>query len=121
MSTFLTIGYGSSAGYEATAPALRDKAHAHDAWLVSQGVVMGAVGTPTQVRNPECSGVTTTNGAFMRAGLPLAGFALLEAANLEEAVDRVATTPCAVAHGVVEVWPLIAMLDANGQTGTIPA
>jgi hypothetical protein len=114
MPRFLTIGYGSSADYEATAPALRDKAHAHDAWLVSQGAVMGAVGTPTQVRNPECSGVTTTNGAFLRADLPLAGFALLEAANLEEAVARVATTPCAVAHGVVEVWPL---LDTLGETG----
>jgi hypothetical protein len=106
MPTFLTIGYGSSAGYEATAPALRDKAHAHDAWLVSQGAVIGAAGTPTQVRNPECSGVTTTHGAFLRADLPLAGFALLEAASLAEAVDRVAGTPCAVAHGVVEVWPL---------------
>jgi hypothetical protein len=51
----------------------------------------------------------------MRADLPLAGFALLEAANLEEAVERVATTPCAVAHGVVEVWPLVTPLDSNGQ------
>jgi hypothetical protein len=42
----------------------------------------------------------------MHADLPVAGFALLEAANLEDAVTRVAGTPCAVAHGVVEVWPL---------------
>jgi hypothetical protein len=116
MPMFLTIGYGSSADYEATAPALRDKAHAHDSWLVSQGAVIGALGTPTQVRNPECSGVTTTNGAFMRTDLPLAGFALLEAASLEEAVDRVAGTPCAVAHGVVEVWPLVATLEETGAT-----
>jgi hypothetical protein len=114
MPTFLTIGYGSSADYEATAPALRDKAHAHDAWLVSQGAVMGAVGTPTQVRNPEGSGVTTTSGAFLRADLPLAGFALLEAASLEEAVDRVAGTPCAVARGVVEVWPLLCTPEETG-------
>ncbi|HEY6473679.1 MAG TPA: hypothetical protein VIY26_12360 [Acidimicrobiales bacterium] len=114
MPTFLTIGYGSSAGYEATAPALRDKAHAHDAWLVAQGAVMGAVGAPIQVRNPECSGVTTTDGAFMRSDLPFAGFALLEAASLDEAVARVAGTPCAVAHGVVEVWPLRGTLDETG-------
>ena len=115
MPTFLTIGYGSSAGYEATAPALRDKAHAHDAWLASQGAVIGAAGTPTQVRNPECSGVTTTSGAFLRADLPLAGFALLEAASLEEAVERVARTPCAVAHGVVEVWPLLETVEATAD------
>jgi hypothetical protein len=116
MPTFLTIGYGSSADYEATEPALRDKAHAHDAWLASQGAVIGAAGPPIQVRNPQCSGVTATNGAFMRTDLPLAGFALLEAASLEEAVDRVAETPCAVAHGVVEVWPLLGTLEETGAT-----
>ena len=45
-------------------------------------------------------------GPFMRAGLPVAGFAVIEAANLEEAVEMVSRTPCAVANGVVEVWPL---------------
>jgi hypothetical protein len=114
MPTFLTIGYGSSAGYEATEPAQRDKAHAHDAWLAAQGAVIAAAGTPTQVRNPECAGVTTTSGAFMRADLPLAGFALLEAASLEDAVARVAGTPCAVAHGVVEVWPLLCTPEETG-------
>ncbi len=107
MPKFLTIGYGDAAGYEATEPALRDKAHAHDGCLVSQGAVIGALGEPTQVRNPEGAGVTTTAGAYMRTDLPLAGFALLEAASLDEAVERVAGTPCAVAHGVVEVWPLL--------------
>jgi hypothetical protein len=116
MPTFLTIGYGSSADYEATELSLRDKAHAHDAWLASIGAVIGAAGTPTQVRNPECSGMTTTKGAFMRSDLPLAGFALLEAACLEEAVTRVATTPCAVAHGVVEIWPLLCTLEETGTT-----
>ena len=111
MPTFLTIGYGDAEGYESITPALREKAHAHDAWLASQGALIGAVGTPTQVRNTEGSGVGTVEGAFMRADLPVAGFALLEAASLEDAVERVATTPCAVAHGVVEVWPLLTTLE----------
>jgi hypothetical protein len=59
-----------------------------------------------QVRNPDAAGVRTTEGAFMRSDLPLAGFAVIEAANLDEAVKRVSATPCAAAHGVVEVWPL---------------
>ena len=37
---------------------------------------------------------------------PVAGFAVIEAATLDEAVEIVSRTPCAVAHGVVEVWPL---------------
>ena len=47
----------------------------------------------------------------MRADLPVAGFALLEAASLDEAIERVAGTPCAVAHGVVEVWPVLNTLE----------
>jgi hypothetical protein len=109
MQTFLTIGYGDEKGYESTAPAVRDRAHAHDAWLVAQGAVVGIAGTPMQVRNPDGSGVTTETGAFLRSDLPVAGFALVEAETIEDAIERVASTPCAVAHGVVEVWPLLQM------------
>jgi hypothetical protein len=114
MPTFLTIGYGDAEGYEATDPALRDKAHAHDGWLASQGAVIAVLGTPTQVRNPQGAGFRWAQGAYMHADLPVAGFALLDAPSLEEAVERVAGTPCAVAHGVVEVWPLLRMLERDG-------
>jgi hypothetical protein len=43
-----------------TDPAVRDRAHAHDARLAAEGAVIGVAGTP-----------------------------------------------CAIAHGVVEVWPLV--------------
>lgn len=42
----------------------------------------------------------------MSSGLPVAGFSVIEAETLEEAIDIVSGTPCAVAQGVVEVWPL---------------
>ena len=42
----------------------------------------------------------------MSAALPVAGFAIIEAVSLQEAIDLVSKTPCAIAHGVVEVWPL---------------
>jgi hypothetical protein len=113
MPTFLTLGYGSAEDYEATNPAQRDKAHAHDRWLASQGAVIAAVGTPTQVRNPASAKFNTTLGAYMHAHLPLVGFALLEAASLDEAVERVAGTPCAVAHGVVEVWPIVKAVEGG--------
>jgi hypothetical protein len=114
MPTFLTMGYGDAGDYEATDPALRDKAHAHDRWLPSEGALIAVLGTPIQVRNPEGAGISTIGGAYMQAELPVAGFALLEAASLEEAVERVAGTPCAVAHGVVEVWPLVTTLEQSG-------
>ena len=106
MPRYVTIGYGDQAGYDRTPAPLRVAAHTHDAKLQGQGAVMGVAGAPVQVRNPEDSGLRTTEGAYMATALPVAGFAIIEAADLAEAVEMVSHTPCAVAHGVVEVWPL---------------
>ena len=106
MAKFVTIGYGDREGYDRTDPSVRDAAHAHDAQLSRSGFHMGIAGRPVQVRNHDGAGTVTENGSFMSAPLPVAGFAVIEAANLEEAVEMVSQTPCAVAQGVVEVWPL---------------
>lgn len=106
MPTFITIGYGDQAGYDRTPAAVRQAAHEHDAALRKQGVVMGIAGTPVQVRNPDDTGVQTKHGAFLSAGLPLAGFSIMEAKDLDEAIALAAKSPCAVAHGVIEIWPL---------------
>ncbi len=112
MPRFVTIGYGDRDGYERTPARLRDKAHAHDAELQRQGAVMGMAGQPVQVRNPEAAGVETKGGPYLSASLPVAGFAIIEAASLEEAISKVAQAPCAICHGVVEVWPLQETPDA---------
>lgn len=106
MATFITIGYGDRAGYERTDPAVRNAAHEHDQRLRSGGAVIGIAGTPVQVRNHEDGGMQTVEGPFMRSDLPVAGFSIIEAADAEEAAKLVSATPCAVAFGVVEVWPL---------------
>jgi hypothetical protein len=106
MAKFVTIGYGDRSGYDRTDPALRDEAHAHDARLRSAGADMWIAGAPVQVRNHDAAGVEMESGPYLRSTLPLAGFAVIEAASIEEAVEMVSRTPCAVAHGVVEVWPL---------------
>ena len=67
---------------------------------------MGIAGQPVQVRNHDGAGVDTTDGPFLRSDLPLAGFAIIEAATVEDAISLVSKTPCAIAHGLVEVWPL---------------
>ena len=106
MARFVTIGYGDRPGYDRTDPAVRDAAHEHDRRLLDEGAVMGIAGQPVQVRNHDGAGVHTSEGPFLRSDLPLAGFAVIEAATLEDAVSLVSETPCAVAHGVVEIWPL---------------
>lgn len=114
MRRFVTIGYGDQAGYDRTAPAVRDAAHAADAERVRQGDVMGIAGKPVQVRNPDAAGIEVTEGPFLSAGLPIAGFALIEAPDLNAAIEIAAKSPCAVAQGVVEVWPLE---TAGGEEG----
>jgi hypothetical protein len=106
LTKFVTIGYGDRAGYDRTDPDVRAAAHAHDARLRGEGIDMGVAGTPVQVRNHDGARVETVTGPFLRSELPVAGFALIEAATLAEAVAIASQSPCAVAHGVVEVWPL---------------
>ena len=106
MAKFVTIGYGDQAGYDRTAPAVRDAAHAHDDRMRERGAEMGIAGPAVQVRNHDAAVVTTEQGPFMSAALPLAGFAIIEAETLADAIDIASRTPCAVAQGVVEVWPL---------------
>jgi hypothetical protein len=106
MPKFITIGYGDRAGYDRMPQPVKDAAHAQDAKLVADGALVGIAGAPVQVRNPDAAGVETRDGPFMSSSLPIAGFAVIEAADLAEAIDKVSHVPCAVAHGVVEVWPL---------------
>lgn len=106
MPKFITIGYGAPADYDRTPQSVRDAAHAQDAKLRSEGAVMGIAGTPVQVRNPEARGTKILDGPFMSSALPIAGFAIIEATDLADAIEKVSRVPCAVAHGVVEVWPL---------------
>jgi len=106
MPRFVTIGYGDEDGYERTDPAIRDQAHAHDDRLLADGAVIGVAGEPVMVRNHDAAGVVVSSGQFLSSSLPVAGFGIIEADSLGEAIAMVSRTPCAVAHGVVEVWPL---------------
>ncbi|MEO6604180.1 MAG: hypothetical protein ABIN55_01075 [Aeromicrobium sp.] len=106
MAKFVTIGYGDEEGYANTDRAVLDAAHAHDGEMQRAGVEMGIAGSPVQVRNHDAQGVSTQDGAFLMSALPLAGFSLLEAESLEEAIEIVSKSPCAVAQGVIEIWPL---------------
>jgi hypothetical protein len=104
--TFVTIGYGDRDGYDRTDPDVRDRAHDHDRDLQAAGATLGIAGPPVQVRNPDGTGIQRQSGPYLRSELPVAGFGIFEATDLDEAVRKAAGSPCAVAHGVIEVWPL---------------
>ncbi|MCQ1572722.1 YciI family protein [Neorhizobium galegae] len=106
MPKFVTIGYGDRDGYDRTKGPVRDAAHAHDEELIKAGALMGIAESPIQVRNHGAESINVSHGSFMTSELPVAGFAVIEAADLQAAIEMVSFTPCAVAYGVVEVWPL---------------
>ncbi|HWF29539.1 MAG TPA: transcription initiation protein [Mycobacterium sp.] len=106
MATFITIGYGDADGYNRVSDECKKAAHDRDDALRAAGARIGIAGDPVQVRNPDSAGVRIEPGPYLQSALPIAGFALLEADDLDAAIERVSQTPCAVAHGVVEVWPL---------------
>jgi hypothetical protein len=106
MPKFITIGYGDRAGYDRTSKSVRDAAHAHDEKLQRSGAIMGIAGLPVQVRNHGNDHVQTQNRPYMDSQLPVAGFSVIEAPNMDAAIEMMSQTPCAVAYGVVEVWPL---------------
>ena len=87
-------------------PHCENAAHEHDATLRERGVIMGIAAEPTQVRNHDGVEVLTKKGPFLQSALPIAGFAIVEAENIEEAIKLVSQTPCAVAQSLVELWPL---------------
>jgi len=106
MPKYIAIGYGDREGYDRTAKTVRDAAHAHDEFLQQSGALMGIAGPPMQVRNHEAERVQTRDGPYMVSQLPVAGFSVIEAPTMAEAIKMVSQTPCSVAYGVVEVWPL---------------
>lgn len=118
---FVTIGYGDRDGYDRTGPAVRAAAHEHDERLQAAGALAGIAGRPVQVRNHDAAGVVTGDGPYLVSDLPVAGFGVIEAADLDEAITLAAGTPCAVAQGVVEVWPLEVATPPSGAGTGDPA
>jgi len=106
MPRFVTIGYGDEAGYKRTADDVLQAAHEHDEKMLRAGAIFGIAGQPVQVRNHDGRGTTTAEGPYLSSPLPIAGFGIIEARDIDEAIALAAKSPCAVAHGVIEVWPL---------------
>jgi hypothetical protein len=60
---------------------------------------------------------STSNETFTQSRAPLAGFSIIDAANLDEVVRLVAGTPCARAKGAIEVRPILAINEPKSAPG----
>ena len=108
---FLVLAYGAEAGWRALSADEQKALLAQDDVLRQRGDLVAAV-APTATTVRAWDGVPdVTTGAFAESRVPLAGFGIIEADDLEEAVRLVKDTPCARAGGAVELRPIAEMND----------
>lgn len=92
---YLCLAYGSERDWNVLTKSEQDALLAQDEVLRKRGDLVAAVeATATTVRAWDGT-PTTTDGAFADSSLPLAGFCIIEAADLNEVIRLVARTPCA--------------------------
>jgi hypothetical protein len=103
---FLCLAYGDEKDWNVLSKAQQADLLAADERLRKRGDLVAMVATPTVVRAWD-GAPRIEQGPFGRTGAPLVGFSLIEARDLDEAIGLMAKTPCAVAKGAVELWPLV--------------
>lgn len=108
---FLVLAYGSAEEWNKLDKAEQDALLAQDEVLRQRGSLVAAVAQqPATVRAWDGT-AHVTRGPFGQTPAPLAGFGVIEAADLDEAVALVKDTPCARAGGAVELRPITAIND----------
>ena len=108
---YLCLAYGAEKDWLALSKSEQDALLAQDEVLGKRGALIGAVQTHvTSVRAWDGT-PTTSDGALASCSAPLAGFSIIEAANVDEVVRLVAKTPCARARGWIEIRPILAIND----------
>lgn len=108
---FLCLAYGEEKDWVALSEKEQRALLAQDDVLRQRGDIVAAVAqTPTVVRAWDGT-PNTTEGPFAASTAPLAGFGVIEAADLDEAIRLVKDTPCARAGGAVELRPITQIND----------
>ena len=117
---FLCLAYGADADWRALSAEQQAALLAQDDVLRGRGDLVAAVDpAPTTARAPDGEPIVAA-GAFAESRVPLAGFGIIEAADLAKAIRLVADTPCARAGGAVELRPIGRMNDAEWARRAAP-
>ena len=108
---YLCLAYGAEEDWSALPQNERDKLLSQDEVIRKRGALMAAVeGTVKTVRAWNGK-PTVTDGGAASLNAPLAGFSVIEAADMDEVVALVAATPCARARGAIEIRPIMFIND----------
>jgi len=108
---FLCLAHGAEEDWKALTKSEQEALLAQDEIVRKRGALMAAVETNiTTVRAWDGIPAITRAGAAEER-LPLAGFSVIEAADVEEVIRLVESTPCARAKGFIEIRPIMFIND----------
>lgn len=106
---YLCLAYGHAEDWETLSKDEQETLLAQDDVLRKRGDLVAAVDTHVTTLIAWDGTPVTTESSGDGTHVPLAGFGIIEAADLDEAVQLVTHTPCARAKGRVEIRPITAM------------
>jgi hypothetical protein len=118
---FLCLAYGDERGWNALTKAEQDELLAQDEVMRRRGDLVSAVSPELTTVRAWDGTPTTSPEPQAQSTLPLAGFGIIEAADLDEAIRLVADTPCARAKGAVELREMTMHNDAGRPHAESPA
>src|SRR3981081_4078970 len=110
---FLCLAYGAEKDWKALTTGEQTELLAQDEVIRRRGATMAAVQNAVTTVRAWDGAPVTTDAAFAASSVPLAGFSIIEADNIDEVVRLVAGTPCARAKGVIEIRPILVINDAS--------
>ena len=102
---FLCLAYGGEDDWKAMTKQEQSEVLEQDELLKGRGDFLAAVQTTVVSVTNRSGNLTTQNESFAKPKLPLAGFSIIEAKDVDEVVQLVANTPCARAMGYIEIRP----------------
>jgi hypothetical protein len=102
---FLCLAYGSQEGWNELTKQQQSEVLERDEVLRKRGDFLAAVTKDVTTVSNWSGRLSVENESFAKPSLPLTGFSIVEAENIEEVVQLVANTPCARAGGAIEVRP----------------
>jgi len=114
---FLCLAYGAEKDWKALNKDEQDALLAQDEFLRQRGALMAAVEPEVTTVRAWDGNPSVTMGALARSEVPLAGFSVIEAENVDQAVRLVASTPCARAKGAIEIRAIMMINDAEWKRG----
>ncbi len=108
---YLCLAYGAEKDWKALTKTEQDALLTQDEIVRKRGALMAAVELAVTTVRAWDGKPTVTNNGVTELPAPLAGFSVIEAADLDEVIQLVSTTPCARAKGFSEIRPIMFIND----------